>query len=132
MIVGTLFSFLYFDFIVVQFSPWYDPRYFIPIAGMLIGNSMTGITLGVSALLEGFRSRKKEIEAALMLGATPSKASKRMVNNAFDSAILPTINNMVGMGIVFFTWNDDRGHFIWGKPVRCDQIPDCDNARYYR
>ncbi|PWU68281.1 ABC transporter permease [Gracilibacillus dipsosauri] len=101
MIVGTLFSFLYFDFIVVQFSPWYDPRYFIPIAGMLIGNSMTGITLGVSALLEGFRSRKKEIEAALMLGATPSKASKRMVNNAFDSAILPTINNMVGMGIVF-------------------------------
>ncbi|MGN8645663.1 ABC transporter permease [Gracilibacillus sp. HCP3S3_G5_1] len=101
MISGTLFSFLYFDFIVVQFSPWYDPRYFIPIAGMLIGNSMTGITLGVSALVEGFSSRKKEVEAALMLGATPNKASQGIVNHAFDSAILPTINSMVGMGIVF-------------------------------
>ncbi|GAA0294727.1 putative ABC transport system permease protein [Gracilibacillus halotolerans] len=101
MVAGTLFAFLYFDFVVVQFSPWYDPRYFIPIAGMLIGNSMTGITLGVSSLMEGFSSRKKEVEAALMLGATPNKASQKLVNHAFDSAILPTINNMVGMGIVF-------------------------------
>ncbi|WP_058307230.1 ABC transporter permease [Gracilibacillus massiliensis] len=101
MVSGTLFAFIYFDFVVVQFSPWYDPRYFIPIAGMLIGNSMTGITLGVSALVEGFTSRKKEVEAALMLGATPNKASQGIVNHAFDSAILPTINSMVGMGIVF-------------------------------
>lgn len=101
MVSGTLFAFIYFDFIVVQFSPWYDPRYFIPIAGMLIGNSMTGITLGVGALIEGFSSRKKEVEAALMLGADPNQASKGIVNNAFDSAILPTINSMVGMGIVF-------------------------------
>ncbi|MGP4041699.1 ABC transporter permease [Gracilibacillus sp. D59] len=101
MVSGTLFAFLYFDFIVVQFSPWYDPRYFIPIAGMLIGNSMTGITLGVSSLVEGFTSRKKEVEAALMLGAPPNKASQGIVNHAFDSAILPTINSMVGMGIVF-------------------------------
>ncbi|KAB8134724.1 iron export ABC transporter permease subunit FetB [Gracilibacillus oryzae] len=101
MVSGTLAAFLYFNFIVVQFSPWYDPRYFIPIAGMLIGNSMTGITLGVSALIEGFSSRKKEVEAALMLGATPNQASQGIVNHAFDSAILPTINSMVGMGIVF-------------------------------
>ncbi|SFM05766.1 putative ABC transport system permease protein [Gracilibacillus orientalis] len=101
MVSGTLFAFLYFDFIVVRFSPWYDPRYFIPIAGMLIGNSMTGITLGVSSLIEGFTSRKKEVEAALMLGAPPKKASQGIVNHAFDSAILPTINSMVGMGIVF-------------------------------
>ncbi|MFC4388345.1 ABC transporter permease [Gracilibacillus marinus] len=101
MVSGTLFSFFYFNFIVIQFAPWYDPRYFIPIAGMLIGNSMTGITLGVNALVEGFTSRKKEVEAALMLGATPNVASKTIVNHAFDSAILPTINSMVGMGIVF-------------------------------
>lgn len=102
MFSGTLLAFIYFDFIVVQFSPWYDPRYFIPIAGMLIGNSMTGITLGVSALIEGFTSRKKEVEAALMLGATPNKASQGIVNHAFDAAILPTINSMVGMGGIVF------------------------------
>ncbi|RCW66386.1 ABC transporter permease [Saliterribacillus persicus] len=101
MVTGTLFTLFYFDFVVVHFSPWYDPRYFIPIAGMIIGNSMTGVTLGVSALIEGFSSRRKEVESALMLGATPNRAARSIVNHSFDSAILPTINNMVGMGIVF-------------------------------
>ena len=41
------------------------------------------------------------IEGTLMLGATPKQATKRLVNQAFDSAILPTINSMIGMGIVF-------------------------------
>ncbi|MDL4842287.1 ABC transporter permease [Aquibacillus rhizosphaerae] len=101
MVTGTLVTIIYFDFIVIHFSPWYDPRYLIPIAGMIIGNSMTGITLGVSSLVEGFKSNKHLVESALMLGATPNVASKKIVNHAFDSAILPTINSMVGMGIVF-------------------------------
>ena len=101
MLAGTVSCLLYFLLIVVRISPWYDPRYFIPIAGMLIGNSMTGISLGVSRLVDGIRTQKSLVEGALMLGATPKMAVKQIVDNAFDSAILPTINSMVGMGIVF-------------------------------
>lgn len=101
MTVGTLVTLIYFDFVVVHFDPWYNPRYFIPIGGMIIGNAMTGITLGVSTLMEGMKSRRHLIESALMLGATPYDATKGIINHAFDSAILPTINNMVGMGIIF-------------------------------
>lgn len=101
MVVGTVSCLFYFLVVVVHISPWYDPRYFIPIAGMLIGNSMTGISLGVNRLVDGMQAQKNLIEGALMLGATPKMASKQIVNNAFDSAILPTINSMVGMGIVF-------------------------------
>lgn len=101
MIFGTLSSLLYFLFIVIKVTPWYNPRYFIPIAGMIIGNSMTGISLGVGRLVNGIYTNKHLIESALMLGATPKMASKEIVDNAFDSAILPTINSMVGMGIVF-------------------------------
>ena len=101
MIIGTFTSILYFLFVVVKIQPWYKPQYFIPLSGMLIGNSMTGISLGVDRLIDGFHSRKDEIETALMLGATSKKASKHIVNNAFDSAIMPTINSMMGIGIVF-------------------------------
>lgn len=101
MVLGTVSCLLYFLFIVVQISPWYNPQYFIPIAGMLIGNSMTGISLGVNRLVDGMYTKKNMVEGALMLGATPKDASKHIVNDAFDSAILPTINSMVGMGIVF-------------------------------
>jgi putative ABC transport system permease protein len=101
MTAGTLVTLIYFDFVVIHFDPWYNPRYFIPIGGMIVGNAMTGVTLGVTTLIEGMRSRKHLVESALMLGATPYEATKGIVNHAFDSAILPTINNMVGMGIIF-------------------------------
>lgn len=101
MICGTLASLMYFILVVVNLSPWYEPRYFIPIAGMIIGNSMTGISLAVTKLVDGMTAQKNLIESALMLGATPKMAAKQIVDSAFDSAILPTINSMVGMGIVF-------------------------------
>ncbi|QWU13707.1 putative ABC transport system permease protein [Paenibacillus sophorae] len=101
MTSGILVSLLYFIFIVLQLAPWYEPRYVIPIAGMIVGNSMTGIALGVNSLTEGMHGQKDKVEAALMLGATPKMAAREIVNQAFDSAMLPTINSMVGMGIVF-------------------------------
>ncbi|AFV13076.1 hypothetical protein Tph_c29140 [Thermacetogenium phaeum DSM 12270] len=99
--VGTLTCLLYFLLIVVRVNPWYDPQYFIPIAGMFVGNSMTGMSLGVKSLLEGMTTQRAMIEEALILGATPNVASRSVVNSAFNSAIIPTINSMVGMGIVF-------------------------------
>ncbi len=101
MPAGTLVSLIYFMIVVVGPDPWYLPRYFIPLAGMIIGNSMTGITLGVERLVDGMKSGRDKIEAALMLGAQPREASRQAVNNAFSAAIIPTINSMVGMGIVF-------------------------------
>ena len=101
IVLGTLACMLYFLLVVVRIRPWFDPRYFIPISGMLIGNSMTGISLGVNSLANGMRDRRDLVEGALMLGASPRIAAKSVIDNAFDSAILPSINSMLGMGIVF-------------------------------
>ena len=62
---------------------------------------MTGISLGISTLIKGMTTQKDKVETALMLGATPKQASKEFIDSAFDSAILPTINSMLGMGIIF-------------------------------
>ncbi|TCK93265.1 putative ABC transport system permease protein [Natranaerovirga hydrolytica] len=101
MFIGTTITLMFFIIAIVRLSPWYDPRYFIPLAGMLVGNAMTGISLGVNHLISGMKKQRDKVEGALMLGATPKEASKPVVNEAFDSAFLPTINSMVGMGIVF-------------------------------
>jgi putative ABC transport system permease protein len=99
--IGTLSCLVYFLLVVVRISPWYEPRYFIPIAGMIVGNSMTGISLGVKSLVEGMTIQRATVEEALILGATSQDASRSIVNSTFDAAILPTINSMIGMGIVF-------------------------------
>ena len=51
-------------------NPWYDPRYAIPLLGMILGNCMTGIGLGLNTLTTSLINRRASVEAQLMLGAT--------------------------------------------------------------
>ena len=98
---GTMICLIYFITVVMRVSPWYEARNIIPVAGMIIGNSMTAVSLGLNNLITGMRTEKSTVEGALMLGASPKSASKHIIDRAFDSAILPTVNSMIGMGIVF-------------------------------
>lgn len=98
--LGTTLGLSYFLFVVVNIHPWYLPQYFIPISGMIVGNSMTGAVLGTERMIRGFQQQRDLLEAALMLGATPYAASKHITNEAFLAAITPTVNSMIGMGIV--------------------------------
>src|SRR3546814_3494065 len=67
----------------VRPDPWYDPRYALPLLGMILGNTMTGIALGLQRLSEGARQQRAGIEALLCLGATRRRrADERRVGKA--------------------------------------------------
>lgn len=100
MVCGALVTSAFFIIVVLQVRPWFDPQYFIPISGMIVGNCMTGISLGANKLCSDMDEKRVMVENSLMLGATPAQAAKEIVDDAFDSAILPTMNNMLTMGIV--------------------------------
>ena len=91
----------FFCTLVIGLNPWYDPRYLIPLAGMVIGNSMTGASLAVERLSSEFRERREEIETALCLGSTVQRAAEPAVSSAFRAALIPSINAMAAMGLVF-------------------------------
>jgi len=101
LVGGTLTSLLYFLLVVIQIKPWYLPQYFIPIAGMIVGNGMNGVALAINSMTEAMTTQKSLIEEALVLGATPEAATEHILKSAFDAAIMPTINTMLGMGIIF-------------------------------
>jgi len=44
-------------------DPWYDPRYAIPLLGMILGNAMTGVSLGLDRLLTAAARERVAIEA---------------------------------------------------------------------
>ncbi len=77
-----------------------NPQYLIPISGMILGNTMTGLALGVKTFMSKIKDSKLQIEVLLNQGARPKKILLPMVNHALETALLPTINSMLGMGIV--------------------------------
>jgi len=95
-----LFTMFYFVVLVVNAS-FFDPQYTIPLAGMLIGNAMNGISLGLKTFMESVKNNRAQINALLNLGAHPDAILTPHINTAIETALLPTINSMLGMGIVF-------------------------------
>jgi putative ABC transport system permease protein len=86
--------------IALRPNPWYDPRYAIPLLGMILGNCMTGIGLGLNTLTTSLASRRASVEAQLMLGATRRVATAPVTREALRSALMPVINSMSVTGVV--------------------------------
>jgi len=84
----------------VRPDPWYDPRYAIPLLGMILGNTMTGISLGLHALTTGLVRERTGVEAQLALGATRFEAVRPVVRAALTSALMPIVNSMAATGLV--------------------------------
>lgn len=78
----------------------FNPQYIVPISGMIMGNAMTGASLGVKTFRESFNGQTSKITALLNIGVTPQKILLPFVNQAIETALLPTLNSMLGMGIV--------------------------------
>jgi putative ABC transport system permease protein len=85
---------------VIGVHPWYTPQYAIPLLGMMLGNTMTGIALGLDRLTESVWERRGVVEARLMLGHTWSQAIAEIRRASARSAMIPTINSMAAAGIV--------------------------------
>ena len=85
---------------VILGADLFNPRYTIPISGMIIGNAMTGVGLGLKTFNENVKSGILKIETLINIGARPSKILTPFVNRALETALLPTMNSMLGMGII--------------------------------
>ena len=95
LVVGV---FLFYG--VIRVAPLSNPHLFIPLMGMIIGNAANGAALSVHRLRSDVEGHIGEIEIALSLGATPAKAVEPYVVNTMRSALIPSINGMMMMGIV--------------------------------
>jgi len=92
----TLFSLL----VVIQADPWYQPQYAIPLLGMLLGNTMTGISLALDQLNKSALQQRRIIEARLLQGHSACEAIQSYRREATRIGMIPTINGMAAAGII--------------------------------
>jgi putative ABC transport system permease protein len=90
-----------FALVQIRPEPWYHPQYAIPLLGMMLGNAMNGVSLGLNNLTNGAARERIAIETRLALGQTREEALRPVVREALRTAMLPIINSMAASGIVF-------------------------------
>ncbi|TDJ75708.1 MAG: iron export ABC transporter permease subunit FetB [Planctomycetota bacterium] len=100
VMVSSMAITFYALFVILRVEPWYAPQYAIPILGMVLGNTLNGISLGLETVMAGFDEKRAEIELLLAHGATRREASREVVRRAVRTGLIPTLNMMVAAGTV--------------------------------
>lgn len=85
---------------VIDVEPWYKPQYAIPLLGMMLGNTMTGIAVGMDRLQSAVVELRPQIEQRLMLGQTAKQAIRPQLKEAARAGMIPMINAMAAAGLV--------------------------------
>ncbi len=96
--IGVL---LYFNSFVIGLSDLFEARYFIPIAGMVIGNSLRANIVGINDFCDQIQRNESRYLSSLSLGAEKYEALKPYLRKSLRNAIRPTLANMATVGIVF-------------------------------
>jgi putative ABC transport system permease protein len=87
-------------FFIVGLFPL-EPRYLIPTGSILIGNAMNVSSLAIDRYKGELRNRRGEVEAYLALGASPRMATESCLKQGILSALIPSIDNMKNLGLVW-------------------------------
>lgn len=98
--ISTILTLGYTMILVIQPPRWYEPQYLIPLAAIVLGNSLNGAAISGERLVSIINASRLEIETHLSLGATPQQAVNQYRKDAIKAGLIPTINSMMIVGIV--------------------------------
>jgi putative ABC transport system permease protein len=76
-------------------------RTLVPIAGLMIGNSMNATVLAGRRIVEQLRDQRHEVEARLALGHSAAHAARPYLVTAIRTALIPQIETTRAVGLVF-------------------------------
>jgi len=85
---------------VIHVDPWYKPQYAIPLLGMLLGNTMNGIAIGLDRLTDTAWRQRAVIEQRLALGETWNVSIHEIRQASIRAALIPIVNTMSVVGLV--------------------------------
>lgn len=85
---------------IVRPEHWYQPQYAIPLLGMILGNTLNGISLGLDRLGAELTEKRDQVELLLTLGATRWEAARDAVRQAVRTGMIPIVNSMMVVGLV--------------------------------
>jgi putative ABC transport system permease protein len=79
-----------------------EPRFLVPVGGMVVGNAMTAAAVALNRLGDDMRSSAPRIEATLALGATSAQAALPVVRSSLRSGMITLVDSTKTTGIIFF------------------------------
>ncbi|BDU50178.1 ABC transporter permease [Haliovirga abyssi] len=91
---------IYFNYFIIGLKDIFQAKYFIPIGGMLLGNSLKGNIIGLDNFYKNISKQEKKYFYKLSLGATRYEALLPFIRKSIKISSKPTLATMATIGIV--------------------------------
>lgn len=98
--IGTGIPLVYLLGVIVRLPNLMDARYLIPVAGMILGNSLRADIVGLSTFYNSLHAEEKSFLLGLSQGASLKEAVRPFLQKAYTASLAPTIATMATIGIV--------------------------------
>jgi len=85
--LGGSFVLVFITTLVLRPSPWFEPRYILPLGGMIFANAMNSVSLAAERFTSDKAQGKNYVESR---------------NSAFGASLIPITNTFFAVGIVAF------------------------------
>lgn len=72
----------------------------VPVAGIVIGNTMSAHTLSARRALDALRDEASQYEAGLSVGLSPNQAVREVVHDRVPEALIPDLDKLRTTGLV--------------------------------
>ena len=99
LIPFTIFL-IFFNAVVVRIDNLFEAKYLIPVGGMLLGNCLRSIIIGLNNFYSGIKKDEKVYLYSISLFNSRIQALKPYFKESFLAAITPTIATMATIGLV--------------------------------
>ena len=100
LVIGSLLVMAVSVRLALHVEPWYDPRTVLPMLGMILGNTVTALSLAAERFEADLQRDRDLVELRLSLGATARQAATPALQAAVRASLSPILNNMSLAGIV--------------------------------
>ncbi|MBU1343293.1 MAG: ABC transporter permease [Proteobacteria bacterium] len=100
LLIPAAIILLFFNAMVVRIDNLFEAKYLIPIGGMLLGNCLRSIIIGLNTFYSGIRKDEKVYLYSISLLGSRIAALKPYFKESFLGAITPTIASMATIGLV--------------------------------
>ncbi|KAI9137489.1 UPF0014 family [Paraphysoderma sedebokerense] len=118
--VSMLISMIVSCAIGIQFAipttPFFNARMFIPTIGMLLGNTISGMALGLRTCLSHFVEKRDQIELLLSFGAGRWETAQPILKESISTGLLPVLNAMSVVGLISIP-GQMTGQILAGAPI---------------
>jgi len=100
LLIGIGGVLAYFTLLVFKPEPMYDAKYMIPVAGMLLGNSMNRTIVTLERFYNSIKQDNEGYVSLVTMGGSVSESIMPYFRTAYKAGIAPTLANFATIGLV--------------------------------